>query len=292
MRRNFLKLVGITTLAATLGVQTLSANQQDWPKEVTFGVIPVAGTTSVKDTFGSLATYLENTLGVKVKLQSSGDYAGIIAAMQHKHVDIAYFGPKSYVEAALRAGAEAVATEVDAESGQPGYYGMIITQKDSGLKTLEDIKNKKWAFTDSNSTSGTLVPSVMFSKKGIDPQNYFSKVLYSGGHEASILSVKGGKVDAASTNNLDFNRGLGKHWEESDFNVIWKSELIPGSPMTVRKDLPLSFKMAVKGAFLSLKDKAILDQMKIAGYVPGDDAFYDPIRDLIELKKSLKNKQK
>ncbi len=291
MRRDFLKKLGLATLALTLGAQTLSANPQEWPKEVNFGVIPVAGTTSVKDTFGALANYLEKTLGVKVNLQSAGDYAGVITAMQHKHVDIAYFGPKSYVEAAKRAGAEAVATEVDAESGLPGYNGIIITKKGSGLKTLEDIKGKTWAFTDSNSTSGTLVPTVMFSKKGIDPQKYFSKVLYSGGHEASILAVKAGKVEAASTNNLDFNRGLGKHWETNDFNVLWTSDLIPGSPMTVRKDLPTSFKMAVKGAFLSLKDEKILGQMKIAGYVPGDDSFYNPVRELIELKKSLKNKK-
>ncbi len=291
MRRTFLKTLGVTALVATLGAQTLSANPKAWPKEVTFGVIPVAGATSIKDTFGGLAKYLEKQLGVKVKMQTASDYAGIIAAMQFKKVDIAYFGPKSYVEAAKRAGAEAVATEVDAESGLPGYYGMIITKKGSGLKTLEDIKGKKWAFTSSHSTSGTLVPTVMFSKKGIDPQKYFSKVLYSGGHETSILSVKAGKVDAASTNNLDYNRGLGRNWDKNDFNIIWKSDIIPGSPMTVRKDLPTSFKMAVKGAFLSLKDKKLLAQMKIAGYVPGDDSFYDPIRELIELKKALKNKK-
>lgn len=291
MRRNFLKAIGLTTLAVTLGVQTLSANQNEWPKEVTFGVIPVAGATSVKDTFGGLADYLQNTLGVKVKLQTAGDYTGVITGMQHKHIDIAYFGPKSYVEAAKRAGAEAVATEVDAESGLPGYKGMIITKKGSGLKSLEDIKGKKWAFTSSQSTSGTLVPTVMFSKKGIDPQKYFSKVVYSGGHEASILSVKAGKVDAASTNNLDFNRGLGRNWNADDFNVIWTSDIIPGSPMTVRKDLPTSFKMAVKGAFLSLDDKELLSKMKIAGYVPGNDKFYDSVRELIELKKALKAKK-
>jgi phosphonate transport system substrate-binding protein len=291
MRRDFLKKMGLATLALTLSAQTLSANPQNWPKEVTFGVIPVAGATSIKDTFGGLAKYLEDTLGVKVKMQSAGDYAGVIAAMQFKKVDIAYFGPKSYVEAAKRAGAEAVATEVDAESGLPGYYGMIITKKGSGLKTMEDIKGKKWAFTSSNSTSGTLVPTVMFSKEGIDPQKYFSKVLYSGGHEASILAVKGGKVDAASTNNLDYNRGLGRNWKDGDFNILWKSDIIPGSPMTVRKDLPTSFKMAVKGAFLSLKDKELLAKMKIAGYVPGDDAFYNPVRELIKLKKALKKKK-
>ncbi len=291
MRRDFLKKVGLATLALTLGVNSLSAVEANWPKEVNFGLIPVAGTTSVKDTFGPLVQYLEKTLGVKVNLQSAGDYAGVITAMQHKHVDIAYFGPKSYVEAAQRAGAEAVATEIDAESGLAGYKGIIITKKESGLKTLEDIKGKTWAFTDSNSTSGTLVPTVMFSKKSINPQEYFSKVMYSGGHEASILAVKAGKVDAASTNNLDFNRGIGKHWEEGDFNILWTSELIPGSPMTVRKDLPESFKKAVKDAFLSLKDEKILSNMKIKGYADGNDAFYNPVRELIELKKSLKKKQ-
>ena len=142
MRRDFLKKVGLATLALTLGVNTLSAKEANWPKEVNFGLIPVAGTSSVKDTFGPLGAYLEKTLGVKVNLQSAGDYAGVITAMQHKHVDIAYFGPKSYVEAAKRAGAEAVATEVDAESGLPGYKVIIITTKHSGLQTLEDLQGK------------------------------------------------------------------------------------------------------------------------------------------------------
>jgi phosphonate transport system substrate-binding protein len=290
MRRDFLKKISIATIALTLGAQTLSANPSEWPKEVNFGVIPVAGATSMKDTFGNLATYLEKTLGVKVNLQTAGDYTGVISAMQHNHVQIAYFGPKSYVEANRRAKAEAVAVEIGEETGLPGYYGMIITKKGSGLKSLEDIKGKKWAFTSSQSTSGTLVPTVMFSKKGINPQKYFSKVLYSGGHEASILSVKGGKVDAASTNNLDYNRGLGRNWEDGDFNVIWKSDLIPGSPMTVRSDLPTSFKMAVKGAFLSYNDQEGLKKLKLKGFGQVEDKTYDSIRELIKLKKSLQKK--
>jgi len=131
----------------------------------------------------------------------------------------------------------------------------------------------------------------MFSKAGINPQKYFSKVLYSGGHEASILSVKAGKVDAASTNNLDYNRGLGRNWTKNDFNIIWKSDLIPGSPMTVRSDLPESLKMAVKGAFISYNDKTGLEKLKIKGYMAGEDNLYDSVRELIKLKKALKKKQ-
>ena len=228
-----------------LGLTNAALAKESWPDKLVFGVIPVAGSTSMKENFGNLSMYLSKKLGIEVKLQLAGDYTGVITGMQHKHIDFAYFGPKSYVEAVKRSNAEALVVEVDAETELPGYKGIIITKKGSGLKSLADIKNKTWAFTSSQSTSGTLVPTVMFAKKGTNPKEYFSKVFYSGGHEASILTVKNKKIDAASTNNLDFNRGLGKKWSKNDFNVIWTSDLIPGAPVAVRADLPSSLKMAL-----------------------------------------------
>lgn len=281
-----IKKIALATLALGLSVTTTMAEEK-WPEKINFGVIPVAGSTSMKENFSALTEHLAKKLGIKVELQLAGDYTGVITGMQHKHIDVAYFGPKSYVEAQKRANAEALVVEVDAESGLPGYKGIIITKKDSGLNTLDSIKGKTWAFTSSQSTSGTLVPMVMFSKSGIDPQQYFSKVLYSGGHEASILSIKAGKVDAASTNTLDYNRGLGKAWNENDFNIIWTSDLIPGSPMAARGDLPVSLKMALKEAFLSYRDKDGLEKLKIKGYVEANDSMYNPVRDLIEVKKQL-----
>ncbi|UTJ05081.1 phosphonate ABC transporter substrate-binding protein [Arcobacter roscoffensis] len=287
-----MKLIKKLTVASiALGLASTSMfAQEKWPEKITFGVIPVAGSTSMKENFGPLTDYLSKSLGIKVEMKLAGDYTGVITGMQHKHIDVAYLGPKSYVEAAKRANAEALVVEVDGESGLPGYRGTIITKKGSGLKSLADLKGKTWAFTSSQSTSGTLVPTVMFSKAGINPQEYFSKVVYSGGHEASILTVKAGRIDAASTNNLDFNRGLGKHWEKDQFNVIWTSDLIPGAPVAARADLPTSLKMALKGAFLSYNDPKGLEKLKNKGFVKGDDSVYDSVRELIELKNKLKNK--
>ena len=281
-----IKKITLATFALGMSVTSMFA-QEKWPEKINFGVIPTAGSTSMKENFSGLTEHLNKKLGINVELQLAGDYTGVITGMQHKHIDVAYFGPESYVQAQKRANAEALVVEVDAESGLPGYRGIILTKKDSGLNTLESIKDKTWAFTSSQSTSGTLVPTVMFSKSGIDPQKYFSKVLYSGGHEASILSIKSGKIDAASTNTLDFNRGLGKAWTEHDFNIIWTSDLIPGSPMAVRGDLPESLKKALKEAFISYNDKDGLNKLKIKGYIEANDSMYNPIRDLIEVKKQL-----
>ncbi len=266
-----------------------AAVKEGWPETLTYGVIPVASSRNMSDSFGGLVQHLEKELGIKVKLQVAGDYAGVITGMQHGHIDLAYLGPKSYCEAATRAGAEALVVEVG-QSGVAGYHGYIITKAGSGLNSLDDLKGKKWAFTDPHSTSGTLVPTVYFNKINIEPEKYFGKVIYSGSHEASILSVKAGKVDGASTNDLDFDRGLGSHWNKEDFNIIWTSDLIAGSPMAARADLPASLKQAIQEAFLSYQDKDGLEKLKISGYQKADDKLYDGIRELIAMKKALKER--
>ncbi len=278
------KKVLASVLAASLATTSLFAAKENWPKEIKFGVIPVSGSTSLKENYTPIAKYLEEKLGVKVKLIFAGDYTGIITGMQHKHIDIANFGPKSYVEAAKRANAQAVVIEVDEKTGTAGYKAMIITKKGSGLKSLADIKGKTWAFTSSQSTSGTLVPTVMFKKEGIEPKEYFKKVMYSGGHEASVLSVKAGKIDAAAVASIDFDRGVGKQWSNDEFNFIWESELIAGSPIAVRGDLPQDLKDAVQKAFIEYKDPEGLKRLRLAGYIKTDDKTYDPIRELAKLK--------
>jgi len=280
-------LLALTLLTPTAGL----AKEAGWPDKVTFGVIPTESSSNATERFDKLVKYLEKTLGLPIEFKTSTDYAGIITGMQFKHVDFAYFGPKSYVEAAARANAEAFAIEVT-EDGSKGYHGLIITRKGSNLKNMADIKGKTWAFTDPNSTSGTLVPTVYFVKElKIVPEQYFSKVIYSGSHEASMLSIKGGKIDAASTNDLDMARGEGKHWnKDKDFEIIWTSKLIPGSPMAYRKDLPDSLKKAIKAAFLAYNDKEGLAQLKLSKYDDVSDAVYDPIREQIEVKKQLSKK--
>ncbi len=281
---------GFVTLALSLALPmaAMAAPPADWPKELKLGLIPTESSDNITERFDNLVQHLQKELELPITTQVASDYAGVITAMQFKHIDLAYFGPKSYVEAADRAGAEALVMEVS-EDGSKGYHGVIITKKDSPIKSMEDAKGKVWAFTDPNSTSGTLVPTVYFVKEmKIDPEKYFSKVIYSGSHEASILAIKGGKIDIASTNDLDLARGNGKGWEtEKDFQILWTSPLIPGSPMACRKDLPESLKTAMKEAFLSYKDQEGLKMLKLQGYVATDDATYNPIREQIEVKKQL-----
>jgi len=288
--KNVLKAVVMLALIICIPAAVLAA-PADWPKKLTIGVIPTESTSHLTDRYENLRRYLEKKLGIPVELKTSTDYAGVITAMQFKHVDLALMGPKSYVEAAQRANADCFAMQVE-EDGTKGYHGIIIARKGSGINSVKDAKGKVWAFTDPHSTSGTLVPTVYFVKDlKIEPEKYFSKVIYSGSHEASMLAVKSGKVDLAATSDINMDRGNGTFWnKEKDFTIIWTSRLIPGSTMAYRKDLSDSLKTALKDAFLTYNDKAGLSQLKLKGYVAVTDDVYDPIREQIEVKKHLTKK--
>jgi phosphonate transport system substrate-binding protein len=257
-----------------------------WPKSIKIGVIPTEGGGESKERFQPLGEHLEKCLGIKVEIVSAADYAGVITAMEHKHIDFAYFGPKSYTEAQEKAGAEALAMELDV-NGNPGYTPIIIAKKGAGINNIEQAKGKTFCFTDPNSTSGCLMPSVVFMRDlKIDPNSYFKQVSFSGSHGASVLAVKNGKIDVAATNDLDLGRMIEKgEVSKDDFEIIYSANPLPGSPMCARKDLPASLKSAFLGGLMMINDKKeTLAKLGNGGYKPTKDSDYDIIRYLKKVK--------
>lgn len=254
-------------------------------EKLVFSSIPEGSRATQDEKYDVLLDHLETTLGKEIEFLPVSDYAALVLAMKGKKVDFAYFGPKSYVDAANLANAKAVALETD-EEGNPGYKGIIIVQKDSEFNSIEDLKGKKFAFTDPSSTSGTLVPKVHFSKIGINPDEYFSDVIFSGSHQGSVKTLLLGKVDAVSTNDIDFIRGVEAGlWKNDDVRILWTSELIPGSPFAVRGDLDQGLQDSIKTALTSFDDKEALKRMGIGAIIEADDSTYDSIRDIVKLSK-------
>ncbi|AMK10215.1 MAG: phosphonate ABC transporter substrate-binding protein [Pseudodesulfovibrio sp.] len=270
-----------------------NAGPKEWPTTLKLGFIPTEGAADSAKRAQPIAKQLEKDLGVKVEVFTASDYNGIITAMANGHIDLAYYGPKSYVEASEKANADAVVMELN-KDGQPGYTGLIITRKDSGITDMEKAKGKTFAFTDPNSTSGYLVPNVIFARDmKVDPEKYFKEIRFSGSHGASILAVKNGSVEVAATNNIDLDRMIEKGSASlDDFNVIKRSDLIPGAPIAVRKDLPASLKVAIAGSLLNINDDPeALQVLQNGGYRHTNDKDYDMIRYLKRLKAELAKKK-
>ncbi|MEZ4526580.1 MAG: phosphate/phosphite/phosphonate ABC transporter substrate-binding protein [Desulfobacterales bacterium] len=272
-------------------VSTLQAEQGGMPKEIHVGFVPSMGEGDV-EIYQSLTEHLGKEMGIAVKSYTAKDYAGIIQALAYGQIEFARLGPKSYVEAKEKSDIEVLALELGKE-GEPGYNGIIIVKKGSGIETFEQTKGLRFLFTEPDSTSGYLVPSVMFARDlKINPKTHFSSVGFSGSHGDSILAVKNGKADVAAVANKLLDRMVEKgEVKHEDFAVLKKSELIPGPCFCALRNQPQDLKLAFQNALISFNShKEDLEKLQCGGYQKTDDKTYDIIRELEEMKKKLSAK--
>jgi len=284
-----LALLGILALATPA-----PAADPSWPKELTFALLSTENAAEITRRWNPILAQLEKDLGVKVKAATATDYRGTIEALKFKKAEIGHLGPKAYVEASNNnyANVEPIA-QLRLSNGSLGYRSCLIVHTDSDIFGPEDMAGKTFAFNDPNSTSGYLVPSTFFmTEMNVDPKKLFSKVTFSGSHEASILAVANKKVEVASTNIPDLQQLTRENKvPRGALRVIWVSKLIPNDPIVVRKDLPASLRSAIQESLVSMKDRNP-DVFKeigawLGGFVPADDGKYQVIRDLNDTAKKL-----
>jgi len=292
MRRFQIALASAVMVLGLVG--GVGATDPSWPKDFTFGLPSTENAAEITRRWGPILAQLEKDLGVKVKPVTATDYRGTIEALKFKKAEVGHLGPKSYVEASNNnyANVEPVA-QLQLANGSLGYRSCLIVHADSDIFSPEDMAGKTFAFNDPNSTSGYLVPSAFFMMElGVDPKKHFSKVTFSGSHEASILAVAAKKVEIASTNLPDLQQLTRENKvPRGALRVIWVSKLIPNDPIVVRKDLPASFKSAIQESLTTMRARNPEAFKEIGAwvgnFVPADDAKYQVIRDLNETAKKL-----
>ncbi len=289
--------LGLGTLAIAalgLGIQNVAAQDRTgWPDQLVYATVPTEASKDATQRYAPLVAHLEKSLGLKVKFQNGADYTAVILAQKAKQVDLADYGANSYLDAVEQSEGNVEALVITNNiKGGSSYKSLIMTKADSAIKTIADIKGKTFAFVDPESTSGYLIPLVYFLKDlKVKPDEYFSKVIFAGSHENSILSIANGKVDSGASNDQSLQSAIDKGViKASDVRTLWTSKPIPNGPTAVRKDLPASLRKAIKDAFLNFKDPKGLDAFNIKGYIAVDDKDFDPIRDAREIKKQLAKK--
>jgi phosphonate transport system substrate-binding protein len=234
-------------------------------------------------TYRPLADYLAAKLGRPVQLRTVDTWEGLAKSLASGETDIGLLGPWGYVLAHHETGAQAVASIL--YDGKPEYFALMVTNPKSGITKLEDLKGKTFAFGDKGSTSGYLIPNHEFMKRGIDPEQFFSKVIYTK-HQAIETQVARGELDAGADYNRNrdamISQGLIKA-EES--KIIWTSAPLPNDAVAVSaalaKDSAFVAKLraALEAVAAELKTNPQLLPPRYTGFVAKDNAFYAPIRE-------------
>ena len=292
------KLLTILIAFLTLGAIAVGCGDDDEgrPSKLTFGQVPSEDAVGLETAYSTTTQILiDNVEGLEeIDMVVATEYAGIAEGVIAGRVDIAQFGPFSYVISTKNgANLDVAGALTRAKGANPGYRSYLVTGKDSGINDISDLAGKTVCFVDPGSTSGFLFPSEGLLSAGLDPMEGSTDItpIFAGGHDASILSVLNGDCDAGFAADvflkaqptddapgilqsggdidgiLDRVDGTDVNPESASLAIIWKTEIIAGAPLGLNTDtVPADMIAEITTV---LKEKVNLDNAIANGYCSG-----------------------
>lgn len=295
-RRNF------AAGAAALALAACSRSRFDAsgrPRELVSGFSTLETNPARIGALTNYQRYVESETGLPLRSFRAAGYSGVALAMENDQIDFGIMGPANYatIKKEMGEGVDAPLTMKE-KDGTINYIAVIFVKSSSPYQRLEDLRGHTMAFADVNSASGYLLPRYYMRKDGMDPERFFSRYIFAGGHEQAVFSVLNGTTDAGVTwasgvgdVNEGFSRGIlrrlveNKSLDMKDIRIIWKSGPIPNGPFVMRMGLPADLRQKVIDAHMKLRqaDKAAFEALtggQGQGFVPAPPDFYQVIFDI------------
>ncbi|WP_374378843.1 putative selenate ABC transporter substrate-binding protein [Pseudomonas fluvialis] len=279
----------VLALAAGLALSftALAAQAADVLK---VSAIPDEAPTELLRKFQPLGAYLEQQLGMPVEFTPVADYPAVVEALASDRIDLAWLGGFTFVQARLKTG-NALPLVQRAEDAR--FTSKFITANPD-VQSLADLKGKSFAFGSVSSTSGSLMPRYFMLQDGIKPESHFSRVGYSGAHDATAAWVQAGKVDGGVLNASVWDKLVANGTIDSNkVRVFATTPTYFDYNWTVRGTLDPALTVKIKAAFLALdpaiaEHKAILDLQAASRFIETAPENYQGIEEAARAADLLK----
>jgi len=245
--------------------------------------------TDLLATGDEFAKVLTKLTAIPIRVTVASDYAAVIEALRNRTADLAFVHPVGYVLASREAKATIVVRNL--WHGKSSFTSRIYVRKESGLKSLEDLRGKTMAFVDPASSSGYTYPMVLLIQRGLvkdrDPKTFFREVLFAGAHDAGMRALLNGHVDALASFDMAREQYLTDPAERERIIYIAETPEIPEAGIAARSGLDPATFAKVREALLQIRAPAYAALLRrlyeIDGFAPADDRDYDPVRAAVEL---------
>lgn len=276
-------------LVLTLTLYTLSfAEAQAAPSVIRVVFTPSRDPTVLQEAAGQFADVFGKLSGLPVKVVVASDYAGVVEALRSRFVEMAFVHSVGYVYASREGGCQILVKAT--RRGAATYTARIFVRQGRGVRTLPELRGKRIAFVDPTSTSGYIYPMVLLIKAGLvqnrDPKTFFREAVFAGAHDAALLALLNGAVDAAAVFDDAPQRLLPDRSRAAELLMVAESPRIPNDGVCVRQGLEPELVERLTQALLGLnrpEHRAILLRLyNIDGLIPAKDKDYDPVREAVD----------
>lgn len=280
------------TLALTGAIiLTLTALTTQAAEVLKVSAIPDEAPTELLRKFEPLGAYLEQAIGMQVEFVPVADYPAVVEALASDRLDLAWLGGFTFVQVNLKTGGNAIPLVQREQDAQ--FTSKFITANPQ-VQSLADLKGKTFAFGSISSTSGSLMPRYFMLQDGIKPEDFFSRIGYSGAHDATAAWVQAGRVDAGVLNASVWDKLVSTGKVDTDkVRVFATTPSYYDYNWTVRGTLDPALTEKLRQAFLALDPanpahKAILDLQAASRFIETEAANYKGIEDAARAADLLK----
>jgi len=263
MKRRHLLVTAVFILAVV-------GPQSSWgagPAPLRVVLIPADGGTEdgTKADYQPVFNAVSRMSGLSFEIRVGQSYGAVVEAMCSGVADIAFVGPVTYIQAKARGCAELLAVGV--EKGHSIYYAGIFTSKNSTIHTLADLKGKRVAFGDINSTTSFLFPITMLMEAGIEPVRDLARINLAGSHANSLTALTQGHVDAAALSFDSFEKAVNQGAvDATTVRIVAKSISIPYPPIVMNAKLEPELKAKLKASFSEVHKAPGVTPQMVRGY--------------------------
>jgi phosphonate transport system substrate-binding protein len=282
--RHVMRWIIISSVILALCIPSPSFAQSS-QKKILIGILPEMNVFKQKQRFKLLGEYLSKRTGVPVKFTVLSRYGNIIERFTAEKMDGAFFGSFTGALAIRKLGVVPLARPVDLD-GESTYQGYLFTRKDSGIKSVKEMKHKKMAYVDRATTAGYLFPLAYLRENGItDTGHFFSNTFYTGSHDAAIDAVLNRKADVGAAKNTVYDQ-MRKHDPrlDNELIILAASPHVPSNGLCVRSGLDESIKSRLKSVLLGLHadadGKKVLQQFGALKFIESTAKDYQPVLEM------------
>jgi len=284
MKRSFIVfLVALGLLAPWMSVKADERESTASGSSFVIGLSPEQNIFKEVERYTPLADYLTKKCGFDVRIKVLTRYGEAAEDFTRQEIDAAFIGSYAYVLAHRKFGVEPLA-RAERLNGSSVYHGLLFVRQDSGIRSVNDMRGKSFAFVDAETLAGYLLPLVYLRTHGIrDYKAFLGETYFTGTHEDAIYDVLNRKADIGAAKSTIYHRLEQEDGRiERELKILSRSPDVPDFSLAVRRDLDPLVRTAVTRALLKMdadpEGKEVLKSLGARRFIPTTDKEYEPVR--------------